>query len=69
VDNYSAFYILEPPLDVSDVDFLQDDVRSMADNLSEIIKLCRVENEAQVTRATQAEEDALEMQVIVLSCS
>ncbi len=36
----------------------------MADNLSEIIKLCRVENEAQVTRATQAEEDALEMQVI-----
>jgi hypothetical protein len=69
VDNYSAFYILKPPPDVSDVDFLQDDVRSMADNLSEIIKLCRVENEAQVTRATQAEEDALEMQVIVVSCS
>jgi hypothetical protein len=69
VDYYSAFYILEPPLDVSDVNFLQDDVRSMADNLSEIIKLCRVENEAQVTRATQAEEDALEMQVIVFSCS
>jgi hypothetical protein len=60
---------LEHPLDVSDVDLLQDDVRSMADNLSEIIKLCRVENEAQVTRATQAEEDALEMQVTVLSCS
>jgi hypothetical protein len=59
-------YIREPPLDVSDVNFLQDDVRSMADNLSEIIKLCRVENEAQVTRATQAEEDALEMQVISL---
>ncbi len=59
-----VLYILEPPLDVSDVDLLQDDVRSMADNLSEIIKLCRVENEAQVTRATQAEEDALEMQVI-----
>jgi hypothetical protein len=57
-------YIREPPLYVSDVNFLQDDVRSMADNLSEIIKLCRVENEAQVTRATQAEEDALEMQVI-----
>jgi hypothetical protein len=31
------FYILEPLLDVSDVDFLQDDVRSMAHNLSEII--------------------------------
>ena len=43
--------------------FLQDDVKSMADNLSEIMKLCRVEDEAQVTRATQAEEDALEMQV------
>lgn len=42
---------------------LKDDVRSMADNLSEIIKLCRVEDEVQVTRATQAEEDALEMQV------
>ncbi len=62
-------YIPKPLLDVSDVDLRQDDVRSMADNLSEIIKLCRVENEAQVTRATQAEEDALEMQVIVLSCS
>jgi hypothetical protein len=29
--------ILEPPLDVSDVHFLQDDVRSMACNFSEII--------------------------------
>jgi hypothetical protein len=37
VDNYSPFYILEPPPYVSDVNFLQDDVRSMADNLSEII--------------------------------
>jgi hypothetical protein len=35
VDNFSAF-ILESPLDVSDVDFLQDDVRSMAYNMSEI---------------------------------
>jgi hypothetical protein len=35
VDNYSAF-IIESPLDVSDVDFLQDDARSMADNLREI---------------------------------
>ena len=42
---------------------LQDDVKSMADNFSEIVKLCRVEEENQVSRATQAEEDALEMQV------
>jgi hypothetical protein len=28
---------------------LQDDVRSMADNLSEIVKLCRVESETQVS--------------------
>jgi len=42
---------------------LKDDVRSMAENLTEIIKLCRIEDETQVTRATQAEEDALEMQV------
>ena len=42
---------------------LQDDVKSMADNFSEIVKLCRVEDETQVTRATQAEEDGLEMQV------
>jgi hypothetical protein len=27
-------FILEPPLDVSDVGFLQDDARSKADNLS-----------------------------------
>lgn len=42
---------------------LQDDVKSMADNFSEIVKLCRVEDETQVTRSTQAEEDGLEMQV------
>ena len=35
----------------------------MADNFSEVVKLCRVEEENQVSRATQAEEDALEMQV------
>jgi hypothetical protein len=33
LDNY-VLYILEPPLDVSDVNFLQDDARSMVDNLS-----------------------------------
>eukprot|EP00088_Acartia_fossae_P022010 TRINITY_DN23328_c0_g1_i1.p1 TRINITY_DN23328_c0_g1~~TRINITY_DN23328_c0_g1_i1.p1 ORF type:complete len:145 (-),score=31.69 TRINITY_DN23328_c0_g1_i1:131-565(-) len=42
---------------------LKDDVKSMADNLTEIVKLCRVDEENQVTRSTQAEEDALEMQV------
>jgi len=42
---------------------LKDDVKSMAENLTEVIKLCRVEEESQVSRATQAEEDALEMQV------
>jgi len=42
---------------------LKDDVKSMADNFSEIVKLCRVEDENQVNRATQAEEDGLEMQV------
>jgi len=42
---------------------LKDDVRSMADNFGEIVKLCRVDEENQVNRATQAEEDALEMQV------
>ncbi len=36
MDNYSAF-ILESPVDVSVVSFLQDDVRSMAVNSSEII--------------------------------
>ena len=35
----------------------------MADNFSEIVKLCRVEDESQVTRSTQTEEDGLEMQV------
>ena len=38
-------------------------MKIMADNFSEIVKLCRVEDETQVTRATQAEEDGLEMQV------
>jgi mediator of RNA polymerase II transcription subunit 22 len=42
---------------------LKDDVNSMAVNLTEVVKLCRIEDETQVTRATQAEEDALEMQV------
>jgi hypothetical protein len=40
-------------------------VRSLADNFSSIVKTCRVEEENQVSRATQAEEDALEMQVLI----
>ena len=39
---------------------------SLANNFSEIVKLCRVEDESQVTRATQAEEDGLEMQVVMM---
>ena len=39
---------------------------SLANNFSEIVKLCRVEDESQVTRATQAEEDGLEMQVTMM---
>merc|ERR1739845_47416 len=42
---------------------LKDDVRSMSDNLSEIVKLCRIEDETQVSSSTQAEDYALEMQV------
>lgn len=42
---------------------LKDDIGSMVSNYSEIVKLCKVEEEGQVTRATQCEEDAFEMQV------
>ncbi len=42
---------------------LKEDVGSMAANFMEIIKLCKVEEEGQITRATQCEEDAFEMQV------
>ena len=42
---------------------LRDDIGSMTSNFMEIIKLCRVEEETQVSRATQCEEDAFEMQV------
>lgn len=35
----------------------------MVVNFSEIVKLCKVEDENQVTRAAQCEEDAFEMQV------
>ena len=42
---------------------LKDNTNSLMSNFSEIIKLCKVEDETQVTRATQCEEDAFEMQV------
>ena len=42
---------------------LKTDINSMVDNFTEIMKLCKVEEENQITRATQCEEDAFEMQV------
>ena len=42
---------------------LKEDIESMVVNFTEIVKLCKVEDENQVTRAAQCEEDAFEMQV------
>lgn len=42
---------------------LKDDINSITSNFTEIIKLCKVEDENQIARATQCEEDAFEMQV------
>ncbi len=42
---------------------LKEDINAMLTNFLEIIKLCKVEEESQVSRATQCEEDAFEMQV------
>ena len=42
---------------------LRDDIQSMTSNFTEIVKLLKVEEESQVSRATQCEEDAFEMQV------
>ncbi len=42
---------------------LKEDISAMLSNFAEIIKLCKVEDESQVSRATQCEEDAFEMQV------
>lgn len=42
---------------------LKDDVSSMVLNFLEIAKLCKLEDEGQITRATQCEEDAFEMKV------
>ncbi|XP_037337614.1 mediator of RNA polymerase II transcription subunit 22 isoform X2 [Pungitius pungitius] len=42
---------------------LKDDIRSILDNFTEIIKTAKIEEETQVARATQAEQDHYEMHV------
>ncbi|MGH0151349.1 UNVERIFIED_CONTAM: hypothetical protein FKN15_020381 [Acipenser sinensis] len=42
---------------------LKDDIRSILDNFTEIIKTAKVEDETQVSRATQAEQEHYEMHV------
>ncbi|XP_077986755.1 mediator of RNA polymerase II transcription subunit 22-like [Glandiceps talaboti] len=42
---------------------LKDDVKSMLDNFTEIVKLSKVEEETQVSRYTQAEQDQNEIHV------
>ncbi|XP_016949624.1 mediator of RNA polymerase II transcription subunit 22 [Drosophila biarmipes] len=42
---------------------LKDDVRSMLENFEEILKLARRESHSQISKTTQCEQDALEMQV------
>ncbi|KAK3088599.1 hypothetical protein FSP39_021146 [Pinctada imbricata] len=42
---------------------LKDDIKSMLDNFTEIIKLARGEEDSQVSKITQTEEDQYEMQV------
>ncbi|XP_034548868.1 mediator of RNA polymerase II transcription subunit 22 [Notolabrus celidotus] len=42
---------------------LKDDIRSIMDNFTEIIKTAKIEEETQVSRATQAEQDHYEMHV------
>ncbi|KAM8865617.1 mediator of RNA polymerase II transcription subunit 22 isoform X1 [Synchiropus splendidus] len=42
---------------------LKDDIRSIMDNFTEIIKSAKIEDETQVSRATQAEQDHYEMHV------
>uniref|UniRef100_G1Q468 Mediator of RNA polymerase II transcription subunit 22 n=1 Tax=Myotis lucifugus TaxID=59463 RepID=G1Q468_MYOLU len=42
---------------------LKDDVKSMMDNFTEIIKTAKIEDETQVSRATQGEQDNYEMHV------
>nr|KAF6314952.1 mediator complex subunit 22 [Myotis myotis] len=42
---------------------LKDDIKSMMDNFTEIIKTAKIEDETQVSRATQGEQDNYEMHV------
>ncbi|XP_065552228.1 mediator of RNA polymerase II transcription subunit 22 [Lathamus discolor] len=42
---------------------LRDDVKSILDNFTEIIKTAKIEDETQVSRATQGEQDNYEMHV------
>nr|XP_020446344.1 mediator of RNA polymerase II transcription subunit 22 isoform X2 [Monopterus albus] len=42
---------------------LKDDIRSILDNFTEIINTAKIEDETQVSRATQAEQDHYEMHV------
>ncbi|XP_030063597.1 mediator of RNA polymerase II transcription subunit 22 isoform X2 [Microcaecilia unicolor] len=42
---------------------LKDDIKSIIDNFTEIIKTARIEEETQVSRATQGEQDNYEMHV------
>ncbi|KAL3870968.1 hypothetical protein ACJMK2_038993 [Sinanodonta woodiana] len=42
---------------------LKDDIKSMLDNFTEIVKLSRIEEDSQITKILQAEQDQYEMQV------
>ncbi|KAM3868510.1 mediator of RNA polymerase II transcription subunit 22-like [Diretmus argenteus] len=42
---------------------LKDDIRSILDNFTEIIKTAKIEDETQVSRVTQGEQDHYEMHV------
>uniref|UniRef100_G1NT61 Mediator of RNA polymerase II transcription subunit 22 n=1 Tax=Myotis lucifugus TaxID=59463 RepID=G1NT61_MYOLU len=42
---------------------LKDDIKSMMDNFTEIIKTAKIEDETQVSRATQGKQDNYEMHV------
>ncbi|BFF93000.1 mediator of RNA polymerase II transcription subunit 22-like [Drosophila madeirensis] len=42
---------------------LKEDVRSMLENFEETLKLARRDSHSQISRTTQSEQDALEMQI------
>ncbi|XP_022219222.1 mediator of RNA polymerase II transcription subunit 22 [Drosophila obscura] len=44
---------------------LKEDVRSMLENFEETLKLARRDSHSQISRTTQCEQDALEMQIRV----